>query len=399
MKEIAGNARPSIGLVLGGGGARGAYEAGVLLGLYEVLAPQGRELAFDVLCGSSIGALNAAWLGANAHQPDHGVHTLVDEWRNLRLEDSVRLHRGLMFPLARLKRPAPTSILDPSALERLMGERVPWTQLHYNLACGKLQALIVTALNIASGQTTTFAQLGPNASYRPTRDPRRNAKLARMDAQHVLASSAFPWLFPPRQIEGEFYCDGGLRYNTPISPALRAGADRLIVVSLLAQNAPSPPSALVAKERVQAFPNAVFLLGKLLAALLLDPVQYDLQVLERFNTLMATLEAELSAEEMADVNMVITRMRGVSYRRVPTLVFRPSRDLGNMASEFLERRAQRTPARSLLRHISRLGRTWEADLMSFILLDGDFSAMLVDVGRHDVLERRDEVATFFAARR
>ena len=384
-----------MGLVLGGGGARGAYEAGVLLGLHEVLHQKSQKLAFDVLCGSSIGALNAAWLGAYAHEPDHGVESLIDQWRNLRLEDSVRLHQHLVFPFGRKQRPSPTSLLDPSAIEQLMTERVPWTQLHYNVASGAVQALIVTALNIATGQTTTFAQLGPNATYRPTRDPRRNAKLAWMGAQHVLASSAFPWLLPPREIEGEFYCDGGLRYNTPISPALRAGADRLVVVSLLAQDAPAPPSALIAQERVRAFPNAVFLLGKLLAALLLDPVQYDLQVLERFNTLMTTLEAELSAEEMANVNAVMTRMRGVSYRRVPTLVFRPSRNLGNMASEFLERRAQRTATRTVLRHISRLGRTWEADLMSFILLDGDFAAMLVDVGRRDVLERRSEVAEFF----
>jgi NTE family protein len=280
-----------------------------------------------------------------------------------------------------------------------MSERVPWSQLHHNLASGHVQALIVTALNIATGQTTTFAQLGPNASYRPTRDPRRSAKLAWMGADHVLASSAFPWLFPPREIDGEYYCDGGLRYNTPISPALRSGADRLIVVSLLAQDAPQPPTAEIARERVKAFPNAVFLLGKLLAALLLDPVQYDLQVLERFNTLVATLEAELSPEEMASVNAVITRMRGVSYRRVPTLVFRPSRNLGNMASEFLERPARRTTARTMLRHISRLGRTWEADLMSFILLDGEFSAKLMDIGRRDVHERRDEVSAFFALSR
>jgi NTE family protein len=326
--------------VLGGGGARGAYEAGVLLGLFEVLAEEQRRLVFDVLCGSSIGALNAAWLAAHAHEDDHGVHGLIDEWRKLRLEDSVRLHHRQLLPFARRGKPSPSSILDPAALELLMTERMPWTQLHYNLASGTVQALIVTALDIASGQTTTFAQLGPNASYRPTRDPRRNAKLARMSAQHVLASSAFPWLFPAREIDGHFYCDGGLRYNTPISPALRAGADRLVVVSLLAANAPEAPSVQMAKERVRAFPNAVFLLGKLLAALLLDPVQYDLQVLERFNTLMSTLEDELSFDEMRRVNDVMVKLRGVSYRRVPTLVFRPSRDLGSMASEFLERRAR-----------------------------------------------------------
>jgi NTE family protein len=388
--------KPRVGLVLGGGGARGAYEAGVLQGLYEVLSKAGMPLALDILCGSSIGALNAAWLGAHAHEPDFGIPGLAAEWRGLKLEDTVRLHRHLFMAYKSETRIGPRSLLDPVALEAIMRERVPWTQLHYNLASSKIQALIVTALNIATGQTTTFAQLGPSAYYRPTRDPRRNAKLVWMNADHVLASSAFPWLLPAREIEGDYFCDGGLRYNTPISPALRAGADRLVVVSLLAATGPVPPHGAVARQRIRAFPSPVFLLGKLLGALLLDPIQYDLLVLERFNVLMTALEKELAADELARVQEVMTNTRGVSYRRVPTLVFQPSRDLGVMAGEFLEHRARATRARTLLRTISHLGRTWEADLMSFIVLDGGFADMLIELGRTDVHARAQEVTAFFA---
>lgn len=395
--------RERIGLVLGGGGARGAYEVGVLSGVREVLRGAGRPLELDVLVGCSIGALNAAWLGAHAHQPDMGIEPLVEQWLRLTLEDSLRPHLRGLLSRRRGTAPAPFSLLDPRPIESLVG-RIPWTQLHYNLASSRLSALVVTALNIATGRTTVFVQVAPEASYRASRgDPRRNAMLVRMRAEHVLASAAFPWLFPPRRIDGAYYCDGGLRLNTPLAPALRAGCDRLLVVSLLSRPStqdgpvePAAPRTSLERERVQAFHSPVFLFGKLLDALLLDSIDYDLSVLERFNRLVEVLECQLDPDQMEHVRAVLTRARGTPYRCVPALRFAPSRDLGGIAAEFLERNPRRSLSAWLLKTLRRLSHTREADLMSFLLLDGEFARELIELGRSDVRARADEVLQFFS---
>lgn len=252
-----------LGVVLGGGGARGAYEVGVLSGVQEILGEHGIPFALDVLVGSSIGALNATWLAAHAHEKGTGTEALVQEWLSLRLEDSVRLHtRSLQRANQGAMKPS-FSLLDPRALEQLTRQRIPWTQLHYNLASGAVQTLVITALDIATGQTTTFAQLSPDATYRASHDPRRHTRLVRMQAEHVLASSAFPLLFPAREIEGHLYCDGGLRLNTPIAPALRAGSEKLLVIALAPRkNHRQLPAAATLhereRERMRAFPSPLF---------------------------------------------------------------------------------------------------------------------------------------------
>lgn len=390
-----------VGVVLGGGGARGAYEVGVLSGVQEILGKRGVPFTCDVFVGSSIGALNAAWLASHAQEADMGTQSLVAEWLALKLEDSVRLHTNALRKVQGTVAERAFSLLDPRAIEALTEKRIPWTQLHYNLASGLVHALAVTGLNVATGKSTVFAQLSPDASYRASRDPRRNALLVRMRAEHVLASSAFPLLFPARKVDGTVYCDGGLRQNTPIAPALRAGSDKLLIISLLARKnrakQVSVPQAQIEQARVQAFPSPLYLLGKLLTALLLNPLEYDLQVLDRFNRLVEVLEEELDPDELRRVRDVLTRSRGVPYRRVPTLVFEPSRDIGHMAGEFLERRTARSLTTLALKRMNRLSRTWEADFMSFILFDGEFARELIELGRRDAHERENEVVAFFSS--
>jgi NTE family protein len=393
------NDLPCDGIVLAGGGARGAYAAGVLAGIHELLAAQGIPLQFRVLCGSSIGALNATWLAAHAQTDDHGITGLLREWRALDLSDSIRSGAltGLLSP--RKKAPGesahPWSLLRSEGVEFLVRERMPWRDLHDNVLSGTVRALLVPALHIATGATTTFAELAPNTSYRPPRDTRRNAQLARIRAEHVLASCAFPWLYPARAVDGEWYCDGGIRYNTPIAPALRAGAERLLVISLLAKR--DVRHMHREEERVHAFPSPLFLLGKIVNALLLDPVEYDLSVLDRFNRVVEVLEETLSADELARFQDVIIKTRGVPYRRVPTLVFQPSRDLAGLAGDFLSNKKMEGIAGKMLSVIHRYGRQVEADFMSFVLLDGAFASRLIDLGREDALARRDDVLRFYAS--
>lgn len=401
-REARQPADVTTGIVLSGGGARGAYEAGVVAGLMEVLRPE--RAPFEVFSGTSVGALNASFLAAHAHLPDMNAEGLVAHWRALDINRHLRLDlrgllgwkRGFSRTEAGVKRAAAgpaRSLLDPEALRHIVSDHVPWAQLHANVDAGTVRALIVAALHVGSGRTTLFSELAPGQRFVPSRDPRRRPAFERIGEQHVLASAAIPMVFPPQSIGGSFYCDGGVRFNTPIAPAIRCGAERLVVVSLMGEVEEAEPGI----DEMQAYSSPIFLLGKVLDALLMDPLRYDLQVLERFNKLVAIINDVLTPEELARVDRVVTEQRGQPYRELQTLVFKPSRDIGRLARE----RSSSMPASQfsswLLARAASLGSIWESDLLSFILFDAEFASQLIELGRRDALCRSDEIHAFFSA--
>jgi len=240
---------PRTALVLSGGGARGAYEVGVVAGIVEVLRRDMDEVApFQIFAGTSVGAINATLLASRCHDGDLAVEELVRLWQSLELRKHLRINslsllswpRNLPWLRFRHRTAAHDigprlgrSILDPRSLEDLVSDSIAWPELHRNIRQGTVQALIIAALHIGSGRTTVFAELADNTPFRPSKDPRRIASLKPITADHVLASAAIPMLFPARRIGHTYYCDGGLRFNTPMSPAIRAGAERLVVISLM----------------------------------------------------------------------------------------------------------------------------------------------------------------------
>ncbi len=399
----------TVGVVLGSGGARGAYEAGAIAGLVDVLGLGPEDAApFQVFAGSSVGAINAAFLAANAERGDMGVASLVRQWTSLRLRAHLELDLwgalGLRW-LPKTRRFEPDadgagalygrSVLDPRPLHHVVEGSIPFDRLHVNTARGLVRALIVTALHIGTGRTHMFVELGKGARYVPSRDPKRVGVLEPISADHVLASAAIPLLFPARRVGGAYYCDGGLRFNTPLSPAIRAGARRLFVVSMIRREEflVSDPAQL------RQYPNPFFLLGKLFAALLLDPVDYDLQVLERINQLVTVVHETLTDAQRQAVDDVMSRARGAPYERVETLAIRPSENIGLMAGRFLRSRSRREKAgwltERVLRQAAMTKQTLEADFVSFMLFDQGFTADLVALGRRDVRARADEVRAFF----
>ncbi|HKP57038.1 MAG TPA: patatin-like phospholipase family protein [Polyangiales bacterium] len=398
----------STGIVLSGGGARGAYEAGVVAGIMEVLKP--KRAPFDVLCGTSVGALNAAYLASHAHVPDMNAPGLISQWQALDLNRHLRFDiRGvlgrkpkssLLPPMAagpvELKGPRHIgrSMLQTGAIDELVEHAVLWEQLRENVKQGLVRALIVAALHITTGKTTLFAEMTGGAEYKSTRDPRRTPLVGPISAEHILASAAIPLLFPARRVGSEYYCDGGVRYNTPIAPAIRAGAERLVVISLLS-DAPEELDDTPLERRLAAYQSPVFLIGKVLNALLLDPLNYDLQILDRFNRLIATLEHALTPEEMARVNQVLEENRGLAYRKVETLVFRPSKDIGRMARARSKQIKSSMFSSWLLARTATLGAFWESDLLSFILFDKDFAHELIQLGRDDTVARAADIRRFF----
>lgn len=400
----------SVGIVLSGGGARGAYEAGVVAGIMEVLRP--RRAPFDVLCGTSVGALNATYLASHAHMPDMNAAGLISQWQSLELSRHLRLDmRGLLGvqrhfserkPLkaiapADMPRYAGRSMLDAGALEAVVQNAVAWSHLHHNVQSGRVRALIIAALQIATGTTTLFAELAPGVEYRAGRDMRRTPVREAIGPDHVLASAAIPLMFPARRVGSEYYCDGGVRFNTPIASAIRAGARRLVVVSLLTA-APVDVLDVPIEERLDAYRSPVFLIGKVLNALLLDPLDYDLQVLRRFNRLLEVLESTLTSDELGRVQAVMEEERGLGYRCIETLTFRPSVDIGQLARERSQQLKASRFSSWLLARTASLGAIWESDLLSFILFDAEFARQLVQLGRDDTVARAAEIRSFFRQR-
>ena len=328
--------KSQVGIVLSGGGARGAYEVGLLAGMVEVLGLKPDDPPpFQIYTGSSVGAINVSFLAAHAHRGDMGTEALAEVWAGLNLAAHLRVDffgfmgmRGLLR--GRVGERDGRALLDPSGLERVVVDHIPWTALHDNIRQGFVHSLTVAALRVHDGQTTLFTELAPDAQFRPSRDPRRTVVEGSIDAATVLASAAIPLIFPLREVGGYWYCDGGLRSNTPIAPALRAGAERLVVVSLLHdhQHTESPP-------KHSPYPSPILLLGKVLNALLLDPIAYDLQVLNRLNRLLDVLDEALDEEARQRVDAVTIDARGMPYRHVESLVFSPSEDLGAVAGHHL----------------------------------------------------------------
>jgi len=404
---------PLTGLVLSGGGARGAYEAGIIRYIRDELPPKVRaHVRFEIICGTSVGAINACFLAANAHQPEIQGRAMAQVWERLRIEGVYKigwkeLSRIPAFILGSRGRGQLDDVVGPgrlggllntSPLEGLVKRGLRWNNIAQNLLTGDLFAVAVNATHIGSGKTHTFVQRRGGGLPPWSTDPSVEARAVTIGPQHPLASAAIPWIFPAVDIDGDVYCDGGLKLNTPISPALRLGADRILVIGLQAEKRHKEPA--VVEHNVEQFPSATFLLGKILNALLLDKTEYDLNRLERFN---AILDAGTSAfgDSFADaLGDAISPMRGTPYRRVDALMVRPLEDIAIVASKHA--RMGSVAARAggvigpLIRRIADSGDDASAgDLLSYLLFDGEYAADLVKMGMRDADAMRDRLIQFF----
>ncbi len=392
---------------------RGAYEAGVVTGVMEVLGrrPEHAPL-FRVMAGTSVGAINATYLAANAHLGDHGATRLLELWRSLRLEQHVKLRMlGLMrwprrvvemFRGGTRELPPGTGLLDTRELEALVSRAIDFEKLRENVRDGHLHALLIAALHVVSGQTTVFAELAPGTKFYTSPASVRINRVEPVTLDHVLASAAIPLLFPTRRVGERYYCDGGLRFNTPIAPAIRAGADPLLIISVSHRTTEaerrSHERELAEAEGMDLGP--LFLVGKLLNALLLDPVKHDLEILSRLNDLVEILESTLDPQELERVQQVLVKTRGMGYRRLRTVVFEPSRDIGRMAGDYIRTSLRKSPDLNpvldrMLSRAAREGMSQEADWASYLLFDGGFAEKLIELGRGDAHARADEIRAVF----
>lgn len=403
-------ASPRIGFVLSGGGSRGAYEAGIIHYLRTDLAKRmGRQPRIDIITGTSVGAINAAFLAATMDDPATQAEQIVAAWRSLHVEDLLRFNAVDAWRAGRdfwsgtdesIHHGAYRygGVVNTEGLERFVIRAIPWRGIARNLASGALGALSVSTTRILSGRTVVFVQTR-DGKVPQAMDAFVRHRVANVGPLHVMASASIPIVFPAVRIGDEYFTDGGLRQNTPMSPAIRLGADRLLLVSLRHKkpsigNTDAPPFA----TGPDPVPRPLFVLGKALNALLLDHTENDIENLQRINRIIEAGERAFGAGFTAQMNHQLTETGAPPMRRIDTCYIRPSADIGMLAADFVAR--GRVPmsnrmGRKILQKLAGDGYR-ENDLLSYLLFEGEFASELIELGRADARQHEEQLATLFA---
>ncbi len=385
-------------IILSGGGARGAYEVGVLWYLFDEFARLRKRVPrVDILCGTSVGAINACYLAAHMVDPTLGMRRLVQLWSELELARVLGFGMRQVLSLPKLITGGGddgAGLFDVRPMAELVQREISWKALARTLRRRQLRALTVSTTEVSTGRTVVFMQTAPDLVAPTTAPPRTLFRHDTIGPHHALASAAIPLLFPPVRIHDELYLDGGLRQNTPIAPALRLGATHVMAIGLS-----RPVSGVAASESISSSksPGAAFLLGKVLNAFLLDHVDVDLDILDRLNHVISDGTTAFG-EDFTDIMTRQARARNApGYRFVATLTVRPSEDLGQLASDHVKRGRFLGNPMFTKRVLAMLdvGIRSESDLASYLLFDGGYCQKLIEMGRADAHAQREQLMEFF----
>lgn len=365
-------------LVLPGGGARSAYQVGVLRAIVERVT--GARNPFPVICGVSAGAVNAASLACHADEFDRGVQRLESFWSTMHCAriyrtDALAVLRSalqwmLALPLGGRLVPHPKSLLDNSPLQRFLESVLRLDRIGEVVASGALRSVAVTASGYTCAGAVTFYQGG--AAVQPWLRARREGRAAELTVPHLLASAALPLIFPAVQIGNEYFGDGGMRMISPLSPAIHLGADRLLVIATRDEHPDPPP------RQPAPYPSLGEIGGYLLDTVFMDTLQADLQRLERINRALELIPPE--------------RRSASGLRMVESLVIRPSRDLRGLTREHVADIPK--AVRLLLRSLGGWGRDWR--LASYLLFEAPYCRELMELGFRDGCAMERELRSFLA---
>jgi NTE family protein len=373
----ASRMKPRAGLVLTGGGARAAYQVGVVKAVRDILGRPARN-PFPILCGTSAGAINIACLAALADDFARAAGELVSFWESMRCEhiyhtDPWRIAKSgarWLAALMLLSRRNPVSLLDNSPLRQLLEKNLRMDGIQRHLDSGALYAVCVTASGYTSGQSVSFYQ-GGSGLEAWERNQRVGAAVP-LRIEHLLASAALPFLFPAVKLHREYFGDGSMRQIAPVSPALHLGADRVLIVGSGRQSAPE------ARARSNVYPSLAQIAGHALNSIFLDSLMVDIERMERINRTLKLIPAEA--------------MKDAQLRPIRLLFITPSQPLERIAARFLHE-LPRT-VRFILRPTGALNRAG-SNLASYLLFEPGFCRALIDLGYEDTARRESEVREFF----
>lgn len=398
------NEAPRVGLVLSGGGARGAYEVGVLRYIRERIK---KRCTFHAITGSSVGAINGSYLAATIDRPRAQVRPLARVWSEMHLDRMYRFGWSQMrqMPQVLFGRDKPLEaheetiggLVDTGYIQAFVRQQIPWKGLRVNLERGHLHGFACSATELATGKTTVFVQTHSGQLPVWPSDPGQAAEYTTIGASHTLASAAIPVLFPAVRVNGRFYVDGSLRQNTPVRPAMRLGSNRLLVIGLRHSDHPARLER-ARRKASEVFPTAVFMAGKMLDALMLDKLEADLRRIEGTNRLIDAgmrLYGDDFGERLGEAT---DSRKGRAYEQMEVLLIRPSQNLGEVAHQVIRKtnlaRYRGVMARWMRR--SMMGdEVPENDLASYVLFDRDYVQALMDIGYHDAEAQHARIAALF----
>ena len=372
------------GLILSGGGARAAYQVGVLKAIHRIL-PRGHYNPFDVISGTSAGAINGVALASYAENYRIGIKHLERIWMHFSCDqiyrtDFIGVSHGLMrmmrsLLIGRRFKNDPVSVLNNQPLRDLLNEMIKFDQIQSAIDNGALHALAVNCSGLESGESVAFFQ--GHYSITNWERHRRIGKRTRITLDHLMASSAIPMIFPAVKLQGEYFADGAVRQLAPISPALHLGAEKIMVIGVSG-------IAHKRKEQIRAnptYPTPAKVMGHMLNAAFLDSMETDVERLRRINRTLERIPED------------IRKAQGMELKPIELLEINPSRSIDQIAGEH----AAEIP-RALKLALGGSGNTSQngSGILSYLLFSRGFCKALIDLGFSDAMEPSDEIRAFFS---
>lgn len=415
------HSKNSYALVLSGGGARGAYEAGVIHYVRSVITPNHNILKnFDIYCGSSVGSINTCYCASRAHgdavEKGNGIY---QAWKNLKQDQIYKRNfsaltqflfqstAGVTLNFFRKTDRASRKsqelyfkgLFDTTPLQKFLTDNINFKQLNHNVQKGPVSAVSITATNLHTGYLELFVKKKPQLQYsggyvfRPTE----------INHHHAMASSAIPIAFPSHQIDKYYYCDGGLRLNTPMSPAIQLGANKIFIIGL---HNKEERQALKGSEANDVLPPTLGeIIGKIFHTIFLDRIEYDLEQLTRINRIIEWGEMTFGEDFLDQINQTVSRknftgdIASRGLKNIEVFSIFPSRDVRDLFSESLEDKKWNNylgPFEKMLLKMLDVDLIQGKDFLSYLFFMPSYLEKLIQLGYEDAQAKHNEIVNFLS---
>lgn len=414
-----GDREYSYGIVLSGGGARGAYEAGVIHYMRTALPLPARTRAFQIYCGSSVGSINICSIASRAENPESQGVALRKAWESLRQEniyrrDMTALGKMVVTSFAGiagniLRKPKADGefrglhfrgLVDTAPLGKFLQRTIDWDRMHNNIRRKLIHGLSLTLTNMRSGQLEFFIEKHEDTYYHGNYP----ARLGPLNWRHIMGSAAIPILFPAIEINGTYYADGGLRLNTPMSPAIHMGADRILVIGMHDPHE-AAEAPLSENSAPQSPPMLGEIIGKILSSIFLDRLDFDLRQMRRINHVIEWGEKVYGADFLHKINAMLLRegikgdVASRGLKRLEVLAISPTQDVRELFADVINSpKGQNgfSAFEKMLLKILDVDYSRGQEFLSYFLFLHDYLVALTHLGYEDAKKKHDELTEFLS---